>query len=87
MRLASAGQHFAAAGARIVIDLLRRWAEMRFGVKALILRRQVDAGGFNYAQTAPLAVAINAEHIGDGLLRQHVSGIRHHATVLVFNLA
>ncbi len=42
---------------------------MRFGVKALILWRQVDAGGFNHAQT------------GDGSLRQYVSGIRTTATV------
>ncbi len=42
---------------------------------ALILRRQVDAGGFNHARPRhSLSPLITPEHIGDGLLR-HVSGI------------
>ena len=76
MWFTSARQHFPTTRARIVIHLLRRWLEMGFGIKALIVRRQVNARGFDNAQTAPFAVAIDAEHLGDGLLRaKQASGL------------
>ncbi len=54
---------------------------MRF-MSALILPRQVDAEIQSRPDRAT-AIAINAEHIGDGLLRRACFRHPHHATVLL----
>ena len=87
MRFTAAGQHLAAAGARVVAHALRRRAKMRLGIEGLIGWRKLHAGVADAHQAAPLAVAIQAEDVGHRRLRQRVTLIRHHATVLIFHIA
>ena len=58
---------------------------MRFGVEGAIRGRQVHAGFGNQPQSAPLAVAFDAKHVGYGLLCPSVTCIGHHATILIFH--
>ena len=53
--------------------------------KARYVGRQVHAGFGNQPQSAPLAVAFDAKHVGYGLLCPSVTCIGHHATILIFH--
>ena len=85
MRFTLTGEHVATARTGIVAHLLRLRAEMCFCIKRAIGWREAHAGFGNQPQTAPLAVAFNAKHVGNGLLGPFIPRIVHHAAVLVFD--